>query len=37
MVNYLYDLEVVEKNHEEFNKTKTVPVSPAVRAMMKAR
>ena len=37
MVNYLYDLDVVEKNHEEFNKTKTVPVSPAVRAMMKAR
>ena len=37
MVNYLYDLNVVEKNHEEFNKTKTVPVSPAVRAMMKAR
>ena len=37
MVNYLYDLNVVEKNHEEFNKTKTVPVSPAVRALMKAR
>ncbi len=37
MVNYLYDLDVVEKNHEEFNKTKTVPVSPAVRAMTKAR
>ena len=36
MVNYLYDLDVVEKNHEEFNKTKAVPLSSGVKALMKS-
>ena len=36
MVNYRYDLDVVEKNHEEFNKTKAVPLSPAVKALLKS-
>ena len=36
MVNYRYDLDVVEKNHEEFNKTKAVPLSSGVKALMKS-
>lgn len=36
MVNYRYDLDVVEKNHEEFVKTKAVPLSAAVKSRMKA-
>ena len=36
MVNYRYDLDVVEKNHEEFNETKAVPLSSNVKALMKS-
>ena len=36
MVNYLYDLDVVEKNHEEFNETKAVPLSSGVKALMRS-
>lgn len=36
MVNYLYDLDVVEKNHEEFNKTKAVPLSSGIKTLMKS-
>ena len=36
MVNYRYDLDVVEKNHEEFNKTKAVLLSSGVKALMKS-
>ncbi len=36
MVNYLYDLDVVEKNHEEFNKTKAVLLSANIKALVKS-
>ena len=36
MVNYRYDLDVVEKNHEEFNKTKAVRSPSGVKALMKS-
>lgn len=36
MVNYSYDLDVVEKNHEEFNRTKEAALSPTIKAQMKA-
>lgn len=33
MVNYLYDLDVVEANHETFHETRAVPLSPALRRL----
>jgi len=36
MVNYLYDLDVVERNHEEFVRTKAVPLSNRVKSMIKS-
>ena len=35
MVNYLYNLDVVEKNHELFFKTKTVQVSNEIKSLRK--
>lgn len=35
MVNYRYDLDIVERNHEDFVKTKQVPLSPSVAALKK--
>ena len=35
MVNYLYSLDVVEKNHELFFKTKTVQVSNEIKSLRK--
>jgi malonyl-CoA decarboxylase len=32
MVNYLYDLDVVEENHELFFKNKVVPISKKIKA-----
>ena len=36
MVNYLYDLAVVEANHEAFNETKQVPLSAALRQLQRS-
>ena len=36
MVNYRYDLDIVEKNHEDFIQTKAVSVSPSLKALWKA-
>ena len=36
MVNYLYDLEVVEANHEAFHQTKSVPLSAALKQLSKS-
>ena len=36
MVNYRYDLDVVEKNHEEFIATKIIPTSAAIKALSKS-
>jgi len=36
MVNYLYDLDVVEANHEAFHQTKTVPLSASLTQMIRA-
>ena len=33
MVNYRYDLDVVEANHETFHETRAVPLSPALRRL----
>ena len=33
MVNYLYDLDVVEANHETFHETRTVPLSAPLRRL----
>ena len=33
MVNYLYDLDVVEANHETFHETRAVPLSAALRRL----
>jgi len=33
MVNYLYDLDVVEVNHETFHETRAVPLSAALRRL----
>ena len=35
MANYLYDLDVVEKNHELFFKTKNVQISDDIRSLKK--
>ena len=35
MVNYLYDLDIVEKNHELFFKTKEVKVSHEIKSLNK--
>jgi len=35
MVNYLYDLDVVEKNHEQFFKDKAVIISNEIKALKK--
>ena len=35
MVNYLYDLDIVEKNHELFFKTKEVKVSHEIKSLKK--
>ena len=35
MANYLYDLNVVEENHETFFKNKIVPVSNEIQALKK--
>jgi malonyl-CoA decarboxylase len=35
MVNYLYDLGLLEKNHELFFKTKTVQQSDRIKALRK--
>ena len=36
MVNYLYDLKVVEANHEAFHETKAVPLSSALKQLQKS-
>ena len=36
MVNYLYDLEGVEANHETFHETKQVPMSAALRQLQRS-
>ena len=36
MVNYLYDLSVVEANHEAFHETKQVPMSAALRQLQRS-
>ena len=36
MVNYLYDLAVVEANHEAFHDTKQVTMSPALRQLQRS-
>ena len=36
MVNYLYDLTVVEANHEAFHETKAAPLSPALKQLQKS-
>ena len=36
MVNYRYDLDVVEANHEAFHETKTVLLSPALKTLKKS-
>ena len=36
MVNYRYDLEIVEANHEAFQKTKSVPLSPTLKKALKS-
>ena len=33
MANYLYDLEVVEENHELFFKTKSVKISKDIKSL----
>jgi malonyl-CoA decarboxylase len=35
MVNYLYDLEDIEKNHEIYAETRTVVASNAVRKLVR--
>ena len=35
MANYLYDLKVVEENHENFFKSKAVPVSKKIDSLKK--
>ena len=35
MVNYLYDLDIVEKNHEQFFKDKVVIISNEIKALKK--
>ncbi len=35
MANYLYDLDVVEENHEIFYKNKVVPVSSEIKSKKK--
>ena len=35
MVNYLYDLDVVEKNHELFFKNKEVILSSEIKSLKK--
>lgn len=37
MVNYLYDLKVVEANHEAFHESKTVPLSSALKQRLRGR
>ena len=36
MVNYLYDLKHIEKNHEAYVNENTVIASKSVRALLKA-
>jgi len=36
MVNYLYDLDDIEKNHEAFAENRTVVVSSAVQRLVRA-
>ncbi len=36
MVNYLYDLKVVEANHEAFHETKAVPLSSALKQRLRS-
>ena len=36
MVNYLYDLNVVEANHEAFHETKAAPLSSALKQLQKS-
>ena len=36
MVNYRYDLDIVEANHEAFQKTKSVPLSPTLKKALKS-
>lgn len=36
MVNYLYDLTVVEANHEAFHETKAVPLSSTLKQLQKS-
>jgi malonyl-CoA decarboxylase len=35
MVNYLYDLDEIEKNHEAYAETRTVVASPAVQRLLR--
>ena len=36
MVNYLYDLKNIEKNHEAYAETRTIVASSAVRRLARA-
>jgi hypothetical protein len=36
MVNYRYNLDVVEANHEAFHETKTVLLSPVLKTLKKS-
>ena len=36
MVNYLYDLKVVEANHEAFHESKAVPLSTALKQLQRS-
>ena len=35
MINYLYDLDIVEKNHEQFFKDKAVILSNEIKSLRK--
>jgi len=37
MVNYVYDLDMIERNHEAFAETGTVAAAPALRRLLKSR
>mgnify|MGYP007016753862 FL=1 len=36
MVSYLYDLKVVEANHEAFHESKAVPLSTALKQLQRS-
>ena len=37
MVNYVYDLDAIEKNHEEFAHNRAVAASRSVRNLLRAK